>query len=108
MLLIEVHGQRATIHRPSESINSRKPIFNPTNLYSIGPGLWGAWHPDKRSSRGISLHAWMDIRSNPKNLRLSERGNAGSWIRVSEKTSSRQFDDPVAFARAMSTGLIGV
>src|SRR4028119_1842070 len=58
------------IQRAAESINSRKPVLTLPDAYPIGAGQCGAWHPDKRSSRGISLHAWIDIRSILKNLRL--------------------------------------
>jgi hypothetical protein len=70
MLLIEVHGQGAFIYRAAESYNSRKPLFSLAHPYPIGPGLCGASHPDKRSSQDILLHAWIDIHSNLKNLRL--------------------------------------
>ena len=72
--------QVASIHRAAESTNSRKLVFKPTNPYPIGPGQCGTSHPDKRGSQDILIHAWIDIHSNPKNLRHQLERPRGSPV----------------------------
>jgi hypothetical protein len=65
-------GQSATcLYSPDcrEQKFSETPIQHRASL-SIGPGQSGVSRPDKHSSRGILLHAWIDIHPNLKKLRL--------------------------------------
>ena len=51
------------IHRIADKECSRKPLFNLSDAYALGPVMRAYSSPEKRFRSDSLLHVWMDIHS---------------------------------------------
>jgi hypothetical protein len=71
----------ASIHRVADKMCSRKPIYNLSDAYALGPVLRGVSPDVGRFRPDILLHVWMDI---PPIL-----GSGSAIVNVSEELGAK-------------------